>query len=179
MSYDQTAARNHLRGKQNRAQGESFEKYIEKACDYYRCEETAFIEKTPEPFKVIKPLGEGKFAGCFRSSAQPDYKGTLYGGTSICFDAKSTSTEKILISALTEEQRESLELHYRLGAEAYVLCCWGFRRFAMIPITIFLDAKTINGHKSWTADEAEMQGFEVFVSGNVLDFLSKVGNYVQ
>ena len=48
--------RAHLQGKVNRAQGAAFEDIIEASCLQYKLEGEAFIEKTPEPMKVIQVL---------------------------------------------------------------------------------------------------------------------------
>lgn len=49
----------------------------------YINEKRAYIEKTPEPFKVIsKNHTTGVFTGRFikYKNAQPDFKGTIFGG---------------------------------------------------------------------------------------------------
>ena len=53
------------------------------------------IEKTPEPMKVIKPEGNGRFLACYTKKAQVDYKGTLKGGRTILIEAKFTSTDRL------------------------------------------------------------------------------------
>lgn len=171
MRYDSIAA---IRGARNRKQGEVFEEYIVRACELYRDRSIAFIEKTPEPFKVTGTLGSGKFVGHFQKAAQPDFKGTVLGGGSIVFDAKSTSTDKIKLSCLTTEQAEALTLHGLLGAEAYVLCGWNFRDFAMIPFHVFKNAGTLNGHLYWTAEEAKQHGYDVKIKNGYIDFLEGV-----
>lgn len=169
-NYDSKAALRSLRGAQNRAEGNAFEEYIEKACKHYADTAAAFIEKTPEPFRITKSLGGGRFEGHFRKSAQPDYKGTLRGGRAIVFDAKATSTGEIHLSALTEEQQECLSMHTLLGAETAVLLCYDFRLFAYIPFETFMRAKELNGHKFWTAEES--QAFAVRMKNGYLDFLT-------
>lgn len=156
MKYNQEAAMRSLRGAQNRKEGEVFEELIEKACSVYKDKHIANIEKTPEPMKILRPMGEGKFLSCFTKSAQPDFKGTLCGGQAICFDAKATSTEKIPISALTQEQVDSLREHEVLNAATGVLLCFSFRTFAFVP---------------WTEQDAEP--YRVYLNNGYLDFLSK------
>ena len=169
MRYNQEAAMRSLRGAQNRKEGEVFEELIEKACSVYKDRHIANIEKTPEPMKILRPMGEGKFLSCFTKSAQPDFKGTLMGGRSICFDAKSTCTGKIPVSALTDEQIDSLTEYTILEALTGVLCCYDFNTFAFIPFDIFMKAKELNGHKHWTAEEAEE--YAVYVKNGWLNFL--------
>lgn len=169
MNYNHQAAMNSLRGRRNKKEGEFFEELIEKACSVYKDKHIANIEKTPEPMKILRRMEEGKFVACFKKSAQPDFKGTLMGGRSICFDAKSTCTGKIPVSALTDEQIDSLTEHTLLGALTGVLCCYDFNTFAFIPFDIFMKAKELNGHKHWTAEEAKEHA--VYVKNGWLNFL--------
>lgn len=171
---DYKAAMQRLKNAQCQQEGKQWEQYIDEACRVYSSRRIAYIEKTPEPFQIEKEVSKGRFTGHYKSQAQPDYKGTLHGGRCICFDAKATYTDKIDVSRVTKEQIESLKLHSELGAGAFVLCCWSFRRYAMIPIGIFLEAKKYNGHKSWTADEAAKLGFEVFYDKGFINFLKGV-----
>ena len=100
----------------NNKQGELFEKQIIGGCIGYEMNERAFIEKTPEPFKVSMPLGAGQFKGSFVAKAQPDFKGTLKRGKSIVFEAKYTRQDKMRANVLTKKQSDCLEKHYNLGA---------------------------------------------------------------
>lgn len=161
MPYNQEAAMNALRGAQNRTKGKVFEEYIEAACRHYADIRAAFIEKTPEPFRITRSIGQGKFQGHFEAQAQPDFKGTLFGGRSICFDAKTTDTGKIPVSALTAGQVADLEKHTKLGALTGVMLCFSFRTFAFIPFYDFMDAKKLNGHKHWTEEEVEPYAVEL------------------
>lgn len=169
--YNQKTATAALRGAQNRNSGNYFEQIIEAACTQYLRLGIARIEKTPEPFQVTQQLSGGKFSGYFKSQAQPDFKGCLSGGRTIVFDAKHTDTAKIELSRLTDEQIKALEDYEKLGAFAAVLISFGFRRFALIPYGVFMNAKKENGHKYWTADEAEP--WSVRLAGGYVDFLQK------
>ena len=183
--YNAKSAAASIRGTQNRAEGELFEQLIEKSCKYYADKGIAYIEKTPEPFKVTKSLGKGQFQGHFTKQAQPDFKGTVKVwaaqpkndvqeedfkpfGKSVVFDAKATSTDKIPISALSEEQRESLLLHHRLGAVSGVLMSFSFQKFYYLPIDVFLKAKEYNGHQYWTVAEIERIFNPVSFTGGIL-----------
>ena len=66
-----------LLGKIARQKGQYFEQRLDGSFDYYRDRGYAVIEKTPEPMKVIKPEGSGRFLACYTKKAQVDYKGTL------------------------------------------------------------------------------------------------------
>lgn len=170
MTYNQKAAIRSLRGAQNRTKGKVFEEYIETACAVYKDKHIAYIEKTPEPMKIIRSIGEGKFIAVFEKSAQPDFKGTLKGGQTICFDAKATDTGKIALSVLSDEQIDSLTEHTLLGAKTGVLVCYSYRTFAFIPFSTFMRAKELNGHKHWTEQEAEP--YRVYIHNGFIDFLN-------
>lgn len=169
--YSAISASASLRGSQNRAEGELFEQLIEKSCEYYRTKDIAFIEKTPEPFRVTRSLGNGRFEGHFAKQAQPDFKGVIkqygcYGGKAIVFDAKATRTDRIPTSALTAEQIKELEIYSECGAFTGVLMCFGFKRFIHLAYYKFKAAKELVGHQYWTADEAAQFGREMrFESG--------------
>lgn len=82
-------------GSISRATGEGFEAQILTACAYYRAHGIAEIDKTPEPIKVISgrhqnPSGCWSFEAVFTKQAQPDFQGTLCGGSSVVFEAKAT-----------------------------------------------------------------------------------------
>ena len=67
--------RNQIIGLHNKEAGEQFEKLIIAACDFYRDNGIAEIDKTPEPMKALYPIDNGKFVACFTKRAQPDFKG--------------------------------------------------------------------------------------------------------
>lgn len=108
-------------GRLNRARGQQFEDRLATAFDYYRERGSASIEKTPEPMKVLKSLGHGRFVACFIKKAQPDYKGLLRGGREILFEAKFTATDRMDWERVKQEQRDYLEEHQGLGARCYVV----------------------------------------------------------
>lgn len=162
--------KNQIRGARNRAAGEYFENYVNAACTYYSVNGIAEIEKTPEPMKVIKNLGAGKFVAVFTKQAQPDYKGILNGGISIMFDAKHTDTDRIEKKALSEEQEDKLLKYAKMNGAAFVLVSIKFERVFRIPISVWTNMKTIFGHQYMTAEE--MKKYEVhFNPLGTLDFL--------
>lgn len=103
-------------GRKAKKNGQYFENFLDKV--FNTCSQLGYcnIEKTPEPFRFIKPYSTNLFVGCYIKSAQPDYKGTLKGGRSIVLEAKSVSTGKISLSALTENEMAELVKHKELGA---------------------------------------------------------------
>lgn len=175
--YNRKSAAASYRGSHNRSEGAEFEKLIERSCEMYRAHDVAYIEKTPEPFKVISvPNARGQFIGYYEKQAQPDFKGTLFTGQSVVFDAKATTTDKLQLSALSEEQKQSLETHYKLRAICGVLISYSFKRFYFMPYSLFMSAKEYNGHKYWTADECEQVTKPLIFDGINLHFL---GRYID
>lgn len=61
-------------GAVSRAQGKHFEEYIDLSLRYYEQRGEAVVEKTPEPMRPTKDLGNGKFIAYYEKAAQPDYK---------------------------------------------------------------------------------------------------------
>lgn len=74
---------NKLRGARSKAMGDAWEVMLSNACDAYRKAGIADIQKTPEPFRVTRNLGKGRFEGHFIHCAQPDYKGIMMNGQGI------------------------------------------------------------------------------------------------
>ena len=107
QSASMRKARERMRGRQSRYEGESFEKLLDISCEMYRMHGAARIEKTPEPMRPLsRPNSKGQFTACYVKAAQPDYKGTLAGGQAIVFEAKHTEggsrmTEKVESRAVT------------------------------------------------------------------------------
>lgn len=159
-----------LRGKQNRIAGASFEQIIDAACQYYKENGIAEIDKTPE---VMKPLGhqnkKGQFLACYVKKAQPDFKGTLKGGRSIVFEAKFTSTDKMQQSVVMEKQAEALERHRKLGAQCFIVISFSFQKFYRIPWEVWRDMKQIYGRKY--IKPKDIPQYEVKFFQGILNFL--------
>lgn len=157
-------------GMLNNAQGQHFEKAIEAGCKYYRNREEAEIEKTPEPFRVMKKLTNGTFTGRFTALAQPDFQGTLKGGRSICFEAKYTTTDRMRRNVLTDNQMEVLENHHKLGALAAV--CIGIRDdYFFIPWYVWRDMKEHFKRQYVTVEDVKV--YKVTYDGSI-KFLKNV-----
>ena len=162
--------RKHLQGKINRAQGARFEDIIDAACLYYDAEGYAFIEKTPEPMKIIRAINRqrGTFETVFSKAAQPDYKGTMKHGTAVCFDAKHTESDRIKQDAVSKEQWEALDKHQALGALCFILVSLG-HRYYRVPWEEWKEMKAIHGHKYMDAEDLALR--EVEVKHGVVHFL--------
>ena len=149
---DEEALKQAYRNKVSSAQGQHFEDEILAACNYYKREGIAVIDKTPEPFRVMKKDKNGIFTGRFTKAAQPDFQGTLQNGISIVFEAKKTSKDRINRNVLTEEQMNVLEAHQSMSAKCYVCACIADQCF-MIPWEIWRDMKEHFGRKYIKAED--------------------------
>lgn len=161
--YPDPTAANALRnvqrsqqGLQSRRAGEHFENMIAASLRWYEDKGLACVEKTPEPMKPLRaPNRQGQFLACYVKAAQPDFKGTLHGGRSVVFEAKHTSGEKIESSRVTDEQRERLLLHHRLGAAVFVLVSFDLTDFYRVPFETWHNMAEIYGHKHMKKHECE------------------------
>jgi recombination protein U len=155
---EQEQVKRKMRGAQSNALGHWFEQEIMRVCEYYRKTGGAFIEKTPENFRVLSKQRDGRFSGRFVGNAQPDFKGTLKGGRAIVFDAKFTTKDRIEQSVLTDAQTKALETHHQLGALAGV--CVGMKSgIYLIPWQTWRDMKEIFGRKYMTETELSCYKF--------------------
>lgn len=160
-----------MQGYRSRTEGAMFEKMIEHTLDYYRERKLAFVEKTPEPMKPIRRLERGQFVSVFTKCAQPDFKGTLKNGGSVCFEAKFTEDMKIQQNVVSPEQSESLRLHQELGAGCYVVVCFNFEKYFAVPFKAWDKMKELYGRKY--ATPGDLENFEVVKNKDgVLDFLN-------
>lgn len=174
---DKSPAR-QAQGSISHALGESFEAQILTACEYYRSICHAEIDKTPEPIKVISgrhqnPSGCWSFEAVFTKQAQPDFQGTIDGGSSVVFEAKATDKDRIMQSAVTEEQARALESHANMGALAFVLVCLRGRAVYRVPWEVWWRMRQHFGHKYMTAEELEP--FRVQMRRGVILFLGDPG----
>lgn len=164
---------NQIRGMRNNAQGHIFEDALKQACEYYKQTGRADIDKTPEPFRVLKKSPNGIFTGRFIDLAQPDYQGTLAGGRSIIFEAKYTTTDRIERRALTQKQMDTLESHRRMGAAALVV--FGIRDgFYSMPWSLWDNMKGRFGRQYLTQKDAAP--WRVNFTGAAVLFLDPVNH---
>lgn len=154
---------------ENRESGQMFEEIILEACNRYRVMELAEIDKTPEPFCIERPIGKGKFIGHFAKKAQPDFKGALKGGKTVVFEAKYTKTDRIVQGVVSDTQYRTLNNYQRMGAECFVLVCFGFQKFYKVPWSVFKTMKTQFGRKYITV--SDLARYEVVFKDGILDFM--------
>ena len=155
---------NQKKGKKNRQEGTSFEDILDRTFAYYSARGFALIDKTPEPMKVIRSMGQGRFLACYTKSAQPDYKGTIKGGRTVIFEAKFTEHDRLLQDAVSDEQAEYMETEDRLGARCYVVCGFSTGNVYRVPWGVWCNMKRIYGHRYVT--EEEIKQYQVSKSWN-------------
>lgn len=168
------AAERHMRaqiaGKRSRAVGERFEAMIYASCRFYHERGIAKIDKTPEPMKPLSAKDRnGRFLACYTKQAQPDYSGTLKGGRSVYFEAKHTDDDRIQWGRLTQEQRDDLEDHHKMGALTFVLVSFGLCDFYRVPWPIWRDMAAIHGRKY--LKQIELERYEVPAVAGYIKFL--------
>ncbi len=152
----------------SREKGAAFECLIDASCERYKAAGRAAIEKTPEPMKVLKNLGGGRFEAVFAKKAQVDYKGCKNGGRAIAFDAKATDNDKILQSAITPEQSSQLEAMDTLGCDCFVLVSIQ-DLYCRVPWRVWRDMTSIYNRKYMT--KPELKEYQVSMKGLWLAFL--------
>lgn len=148
------AFRASYQGKRNRAIGLNFEEIINEACEHYRSMGLAYIEKNPEPMRVIGVINRklGHFKAVFEKAAQPDFKGTMAGGRAVCFEAKHTETDRIKQDAVTENQKNAMNTHEAMGAWCFVIVCLD-NHYYRVPWEKWKTMKEDCGHKYMNATD--------------------------
>ena len=155
-----------LQGAKNRAEGKAFEERLDAAFAYYADKGYALIDKTPEPFKIIKRLENTRFIGCFTKQSQPDYKGVIKGGRMVVFEAKYTTTDRITQDRISDAQWAYMTQATELGARCFVLVGFKSHRAYKVPWSAWVDMKEQYGRKYMT--EKEMAIYELAGSWNDL-----------
>lgn len=169
MSMGTAEGARRLRGRRAQAEGDWFEQMIENSAMEYESRGLAVIDKTPEPMKVLRPVGGGQFLAVFKKMAQPDFKGTLKDGTTVLFDAKHTDTDKLQQHAVTSEQARCFERYEAMGAQCFIVANIGFKDYYRVPWDTFKDMKKLFGHLFMTREELEP--YRIQYSGGFLRFL--------
>jgi recombination protein U len=159
MSTDKRAV-----GWLSRERGKAFEARIDASLEYYRSRGYAAVEKTPEPMKPLKDLGNGRFVACYEKKAQADYKGVIKGGREVVFEAKYTDSDRLLQDRVTKEQTEYIEAHAVLGARCYVIGGFSSGSVYLIPWAVWSDMKNQFGRKY--ATEADLEPYKTKTGWN-------------
>lgn len=146
-------------GRAAKEKGKRFEARLDASFDYYRTTGFALIEKTPEPMRPTKSIGNGKFIAYYEKKAQPDYKGVLKGGREILFEAKYTSADRMEQSRVLDSQAEYMTKHAELGARCYVIAGFDSGEVYCIPWRVWSTMKEQFGRKYVT--EADLDNYRV------------------
>lgn len=157
--------RRRLQGKLSREKGKRFESLLDATFEYYSYRGFAEIEKTPEPMKPIKDLGNGRFIACYEKRAQPDYKGVIKGGRELLFEAKFTSSDRMDQSRVTEGQATYLSKHEKLGARCYVIIGFSTGGIYRLPWAVWNEMKTHFGRKYVKEDDLDSYKVELAWNG--------------
>lgn len=150
--------------KSSRKNGRLFEDMIERACKFYEDSGMARITKVPEARKVVgRTGGRTSLMICANAAkADPDFIGSVApDGKCMVFDAKHTDKEKILLTALTENQRDIMAAHEKCGARCFVAVSFGFKKYFMIPYDMWRDMKAVFGRQYILPDDPQIQGYSV------------------
>ncbi|MCI8620234.1 MAG: recombinase [Oscillospiraceae bacterium] len=163
MAYTKDPKR-QLMGAISKAKGKNFETRLDASFTYYKERGSAIVEKTPEPMRPVKPMGNGKFISYFEKKAQPDYKGTLNGGRTVLFEAKYTSTDRLEQSRVLPGQADYLDRHQALGARCFILAGFGSGEVYNVPWDVWKNMKEKFGRKYVT--ETDLEPYRVYVARN-------------
>lgn len=163
---------NRMQGAKAKARGQQFENLVEKSCSYYAHKKIALIEKTPEPLRMIKRGRGSQVIAVFEKKGQPDFKGTVFGGQSVVFEAKHTSSARITLDRVEQHQLANLSHHKRLGAECFILISFEMKNFYRVGIEDWEALPGALNKKS--ANEKDLMQYKVDVKHGVVDFLGKL-----
>ncbi len=155
--------------------GRGFENLLMKGCQYYQNRGLAVINKVYEPYTCIKVLKNGQFIGRFLDRAEPDFKGVLYGGRAVAFEAKSTRKSRIQYNALTQTQINWLAEQAEMRALTFVAVNIQ-DKFYSIPFREWVNMKEIYGKKFLMQDD--IKEYEVIYDGSVRFLEYESGEWV-
>lgn len=149
--------------------GNRFERMIVATCKHYYAKEQAFITKSHEPVTVTK-FSRGRIKdGFFENKSEPDFKGTLQGGQSICFEAKHTSGTSIPFKNVKRHQELTLLVQDKLGAESFILITFNLEKFYKVPIREWMNLKdTVNKQ---SLNQKDLADYEINYQFNVIEFI--------
>lgn len=101
--------------------GAAWERRLELAHDRYRRDGLAVVFRTPPVVQMLgSPDRQGRFTAHFRGYGPPDYVGIAAEVGAVAFDAKSTSTERLRLSAIPAHQARDLEAVQLHGGISFI-----------------------------------------------------------
>lgn len=169
MAQNKGKKASSISGLKARNNGRDFENMIDITCRMYKRKGFGFIQKTPEPMRVIKNNGKGQFTSVFEKKAQPDYTGVLKGGTSIMFEAKHTEGTRFPFSRINDEQWDALETHHTYGGTSFVLLSFNKSSYYCVPFDAWMTIVKEGGKKS--VNEKDLSEHRVSYKNGFVDFL--------
>lgn len=107
--------------------GKSLEELIEAANVVYQQQKIAIVQKIPTPTKVIRAydpkIQKTKIVSAFHEKKSTvDFQGTIYGGKTIAFDAKSTMNKTMLrLDAIEPHQYEYMDKFQEFGGKSFLI----------------------------------------------------------
>lgn len=152
------------RNKSARAVGKAFEAMLIRSCEAYEKLERATVKKIPEERQVIGRTGGRKSQMiCVNArKAHPDFMGSVAPtGRTIVFDAKHTSKDRLLCTALTPGQYYLLDKHQKCGAWCFIAASFSFRDFFLIPFEFWRNMKERVGRKYLLATDEAIQKYRL------------------
>ncbi len=121
--------------------GQQFESVVKQACEHYRRQGIADIEKLNEPVKQLGGMDtKGHFKACYEKKSSVDFGGNLRTGQGVYFECKCTSKDRLLKSAVGEHQAEYMERKEHMGCMVFVLANIQGKTFA-VPWNVWRDMK--------------------------------------
>lgn len=147
-----------------RAEGRMFEESILRACEVYKANGTAVINKIPEPRRVVGRTGgrSSLMICCNEKKSDPDFMGSVSpGGRCIIFDAKATHKDRMEKTVLTDHQREIMEAHFACGSDCYMALSFDFKAYYFLPYAMWRDMKEIFGRQYILPDDKQIQPYLV------------------
>lgn len=147
-----------------RAEGRMFEESILRACEVYKANGTAVINKVPEPRRVVGRTGgrSSLMICCNEKKSDPDFEGSVSpDGRCIIFDAKATHKDRMEKIVLTEHQREIMEAHFACGSDCYIAISFDFKAYYFLPYALWRDMKEVFGRQYILPEDEQIQPYLV------------------
>ena len=147
-----------------RQEGRMFEEAILRACEVYKANGTAVINKVPEARRVVgRTGGRSSMMICVNDKkSDPDFEGALApNGKCIIFDAKATKNKKLSKTVLTEHQREIMDAHFACGSDCFMAVSFDFEKFFFIPYALWRDMKEVFGRQYILPEDEAIQPYAV------------------
>lgn len=164
MTSKQKDPRRQLRGAMNKARGKRFEERLDASFAYYRERDFALIEKTPEPMRPVKSLGNGRFVAFYEKKAQPDYKGVVLGGRAVVFEAKYTGTDRLEQIRVLKWQADYLEQYSKLGTACFIIAGFASGAVYRLPLCVWKNMQGFFGRKYITEADTKLAAYKVTVT---------------